>query len=57
MAVIINPQSIPLDVLNNALYELHPRKTFEMLDTILNMQLADLNSKLHGGKSLRNIIE
>ena len=28
-----------------------------MVDTISNMQLADLNSKPHGGKSLRNIID
>ena len=32
------------------------RKIFEMVDTISNMQLVDLNSKPHGGKSLRNII-
>ena len=29
----------------------------EMVDTRSNMQLADLNSKPHGGKSLQNIID
>ena len=28
-----------------------------MVDTRSNMQLADLNSKPHGGKSLRNLID
>ena len=53
----INPQASPIDVLITALYELNLRKTFEMVDTRSNMQLADLNSKPHGRKSLLNIID
>ena len=53
----INPQAIPLDVLITALHELHIRETFEMVDTRTNMQLADLNFKPRGGKSLQNIID
>ena len=34
-----------------------PEKTFDMVGTRSNMQLADLNSNPHGGKSLRNIID
>ena len=57
MAHIITPQSIPLDFLITALHELHPRNKIEMVDTRSNNQLADLNSKPHGGKSLRNLID
>ena len=46
----ITPQSRPLDALITAINELHLRITFEMVDTISNMQLADINSKPHGGK-------
>ena len=53
----INPQASPIDLLITALYELNLRKTFEMVDTRSNMQLADLNSKPHAGKSLRNLID
>ena len=52
----INTQARPLDVLITALHELCLRKTFDMVDTILNMQLTDLNSKPQGRKSLRSII-
>ena len=52
MADIITPQSRPLDVLITALHELHLRKIFDMVDTRSNMQLAELNSKPHRGKSL-----
>ena len=55
--VIINPQVRPLDVLTTDLYELHIRKIFEMMNARSNMQLADLNYKPHGGKSLQNLID
>ena len=50
-------QSRPLDVLITALHELHLRKKIDMADTRSNIQLADLNSKPHGGKILINIID
>ena len=53
----ITTQARPLDVLITALHELHLRKKIEMVNTRSNVQLADLNSKPHGGKSLRNIID
>ena len=56
MADRIAPQARPLDVLITSLHELHLRKIIDMVDTRSNMQLSDLNSKPHGGKSLRNII-
>ena len=56
MADRITHQARPLDFLITSLCELHLRKTFEMVDTRSNMQLSDLNSKPHGGKSLRNLI-
>ena len=46
----ITPQSRPLDVLIAVLHELHICKTFYTVDTISNMQLADLNYKPHGEK-------
>ena len=54
---IITPQARSINVLITALHELHPRKTLEMVDKKSNMQLADLNSKPHVGKSRRNIID
>ena len=57
MADRITPQSRPIDVLITFLHELHLRNTFEMVDKISNMQLVDLNSKPHGRKSLRNLID
>ena len=56
LAERITPQARPIDILITALHELHLRKTSEMLDTRSNMQLADLNSKPHSGKSLRYLI-
>ena len=56
MVDIITPQDRPLEILITALHELCQRKTFEMLDTRSNMQLADLKSKPHGVKSLRYLI-
>ena len=53
----ITPQSRPLDVLITSLHELHLQKTFEMVDTRSNMQFSDLNSKLHGRKSLNDFID
>ena len=57
LAYRITPQDRPLYFLITALHEIHLRKIFEMVDTISNMQLADLNSKPHGGKSLQDIID
>ena len=56
LADIITTQTRPLDVLITAIHELHLRNFFDMVDTISNMQLADLNSKPHGGKNPRNLI-
>ena len=53
----IIPQSIPLGILITDLHEIHLRKKFDMVDTRSNMQLADLNYKIHGGKILTNIID
>ena len=53
----ITLQSRPLNDLITAIHKLHLRKTFEMVDTRYNMQLADLNSKRHGGKNLKNIVD
>ena len=52
----ITTQARLLDVLITDLHEINLRKKKYMVDTITNMQLADLNSKPHGGKSLINII-
>ena len=57
LVYIITPQSIPIDVLINALHELHIGKLFDMVDTRSNMQLADLNSEPLDGKILRNIVD
>ena len=54
---IITPQSRPSNVLITDLHELHLQFFFEMVHTISNMQLADPNSKPHGGKIIRDIIE
>ena len=56
LAYIITPQARPLDFLITDIHKLHLRKTFEMVDTKSNIQLYDLNSKPHGGKSLLDII-
>ena len=53
----ITPQSRPNGIHITALYELDLRKSFKKLDTILNMKLADINSKLHGRKGVWDIIE
>ena len=53
----INPQARQIDVLITALHKLRLRKTFDMVDTISNMQLADLKSNPHGGKSLVDTID
>ena len=57
LADIITPQAISLGILITSLHKLHPRKTFDMVDTRSKMKLADLNSKPYGGKSLINIID
>ena len=50
LANIITTQYRPLDVLITAIHKILLRKTFEMVDTRSNMQLADLNYNPHGGK-------
>ena len=57
LAYIINPQAIPPEVLITAIHELYLRNKFGMLDTRSKMQLDDLNSKTHAGKSLMDIID
>ena len=54
---IITPQARPLGVIIAALHELHLQKTFEMVDTRSNMQLADLNFKPRGGITLRDLVD
>ena len=46
-----------LDVLVTALHEFHLHKKIDIVDTRSNMLLADLNSKPHGRKSLRDLID
>ena len=53
----ITTKSRPIEVIIISLHELHIRKKFNMADTRSNMHLTDLNSKPHGGKSIRNIID
>ena len=57
LADIIVTHVRPIDVLITDIHEHHLRKTFEMVDTRSNMQLSDLNSKTHGRKSLRDILD
>ena len=57
LADIIAPQTRPLEILITAIHDLHLRKTFGMVDTTSNIQLADLNSKPNGLKSIRDFIE
>ena len=52
-----NHQDRNIDVLITALHELCLRKKIEMVETRSNMQLANLNSKTHGRKSLRYFID
>ena len=53
----ITPQARPLDVLIADFHQIHLRKTFEIVDKRSNMQLADLNSKPNGKKSLQNLVD
>ena len=53
----INNQTRHLDVLIIGLHELHIRKTFNTVETRSNLQLADVNSKPRGGKSLKDLID
>ena len=55
LAERITTQLIPLNVRVTGLHELDPKK-IQMVDTRYIMQLADLNSKPHGGKILRDLI-
>ena len=48
----ITLQARPIDVLITTIHELHPRFFLTMVDTRLNMQISDLNSKPHGIKSI-----
>ena len=50
MADRITTQSRPLNILINALHELHLRKQFDMADTRSNIQLDNLNSNPRGEK-------
>ena len=52
----ITLQARPLNILITVLHEIHLRKNFNMVDTRSNIQLADLNSKPHEKKMIRNII-
>ena len=52
-----NLQPRPLVVLITALHNIYLEKTFGMADTRSKIQLADLNSKPHGGKILRDIAD
>ena len=45
------------DILVTALHKIDLRKTFDMVYTRSNIQLADLNSKPHGGQSIGYIID
>ena len=57
MADRITHQSRPLDILVTALHKIDLRKTFDMVYTRSNIQLADINSKPHGGQSIGYIID
>ena len=57
LADTITTQARALDVLITSLHKLHLRKTFELVEKRSNMQLAELNYKPHGGKSLQNLID
>ena len=52
----ITPKARPLDALITSLHRICLQKTYYMVDTRSNMQLADLNYKLHGRKILRYLI-
>ena len=54
---IITPQARPPSVLITDLQKHHTQNTFEMVNTRSNMYLADLKSKPHGGKGLRDVID
>ena len=54
---IITPQEINLNILITDLHEIHPPQKFERVDTISDMQLADLNSKPYGTKFVINVID
>ena len=53
----ITPQYRPLNLLITTLREICLCKTFDMVDTRSNMQLADINSMPHGEKILIDIID
>ena len=53
---MITPQSIPIDIIITAHHDICLHKTSDVVDTISNIQPAELNSKPHGGKSLIYII-
>ena len=54
---MITSQARPLEFLITDLDDIHLRKKFIMVYTRSNMQLTDTNSKPHGGKSLRYMID
>ena len=53
----ITLQATPLKIFITALYGILLRKNIEVVYKRSNMQLVDLNSKRHGGKSLRDLID
>ena len=53
----ITPKFRPLDILITDIHENLLRKIYYMVDTISNMQQANLNSKTHGVPSIRDIID
>ena len=53
----ITPQYRPLNLLITTLCGICLCKTFDMVDTRSNMQLADINSMPHGEKNLIDIID
>ena len=46
-----------LDVLIHDLHGHNPQKTFDIVDTLSNMQLVDLNYKPYGGPSITGLID
>ena len=57
MSYIITLQYRPLDVLVTGIHDINLIKISEMVDTISNMQLDNLNYKPHGRKRLKDLID
>ena len=52
-----NTQAINIDFLITDIHENYLCNIFDMMDSISNMKLSELNSKPHGIQSLRDIID